>query len=151
MFCKKRKYGKGKPMSHEQWVFGMAERQTKRTIFKLVEKRNREELLPIIQLHCQPGSTIYHDDFATYRKLHTLGFNHGAVNHSKEFVSKDGVCTNTIEGIWGLLKQKIAAMHGVCQQRLDGVLDEFSYRHYFGIQKDIFWILLYHISRFYPL
>ena len=28
-FCKKRKYGKGKPMSHEEWMFGMAERQTK--------------------------------------------------------------------------------------------------------------------------
>ena len=42
-------------------------------------------------------------------------------------------------------------MHGIRQDRLDAYLDEFSYRHYYGLSGDIFWIMLYHISVFYPL
>ena len=151
VFSRKRKYGQGNVSSHQQWVFGMVERNTKRTLFKLVRKRNKENLWPLITTHILLGATIHHDDFATYKKLHTLGYVHGAVNHSKEFVSKDGVHTNTMEGTWGLIKQRISSMHGVLQGRIDGVLDEFSYRHFFGIDKDIFWVLIYHISVFYPV
>ena len=74
----------------------------------------------------------YHDEYSTYKKLDSIGYKHASVNHSKEFKSKDGVCTNTIEGLWGLMKNKIKVMHGIRQDRLDAYLDEFSYQHYYS-------------------
>ena len=151
VFAKKRKYGKGEMPCHQQWIFGMVERNTKRSAFKLVQRRTKEELWPILQENVVAGSTIYHDEYSTYKKLDSIGYKHASVNHSKEFKPKDGVCTNTIEGLWGLVKNKIKVMHGIRQDRLDAYLDEFSYRHYYGLSGDIFWIVLYHISVFYPL
>ena len=151
VFSRKRKYGRGDLSTHQQWVFGIVERNTKRTVFSLVEKRTKEVLWPLIEKHIVKGATIYHDDFSVYRKLHTIGYKHGAVNHSKEFVSQDGVCTNTVEGVWGMLKKRISSMGGVYQERIDSVLDEFQYRYYYSDNKDIFWILVYHISFFYPV
>ena len=78
--------------------------------------------------HVPVTSTIYHDDWPSYRKLHDFGYKHGVVNHKREFVSEDGVCTSTIEGIWGNTKQLIAAMHGIRAEHTQLILDEFSYR-----------------------
>ena len=41
-----------------------------------------------------------------------------AVNHSKEFVSEEGACTNIFEGLC-LVENKIKNMHGLYQTRLD--------------------------------
>ena len=97
VFGKKQKYGKGKA-TKKTWVFGIAQRSTKHTIFKVVKDRMNETLLPIIQEHIKVDSTIFHDDWAGYRNLQDLGYHHGSVCHKREFVSKSGVCTNLIEG-----------------------------------------------------
>ncbi len=47
-------------------------------------------------------------------KLETV--NNETVNPNAEFVTEDGVNTNTIQGLWGRLKQKISKMH-----RLKGI------------------------------
>lgn len=99
-FGKKRKGNKGKAFKR-YWVFGMAERETRKTHFRLVERRDRDTLLPIIHEHVANGATIYHDDWASYDTLGDEGFNHGVVVHQYEFKSIEGVCTNTIEGNCG--------------------------------------------------
>ena len=107
VFAHKRKYGKGKVPLHQQWVFGIVERKTKKNVLQLVPERTKKVLYPIIEKHIIKGATIHHDDFSTYRNLDSLFYKHMAVNHSKEFVSEEGACTNTIEGLWGLVKNRI--------------------------------------------
>jgi len=96
-FGKKNKYNRGR-RTKKYWVFGMAQRDHRHTYFKVVPNRKNETLLPIITGRVTQGSTIFHDDWVGYRKLHDLGFKHGAVVHKNEFVSAEGVCTNLIEG-----------------------------------------------------
>ena len=124
-----RKYNKG-DIHPKQWVFGVTERLTNKVLFTVVQNRTKATLLPIILKHISKGATLHHDDWAAYRLLHQLGYKHLIVNHSKEFKSKDGACTNTIEGLWGVIKQRITRMHGVEQSKLSLYLDEFSFRYF---------------------
>jgi hypothetical protein len=48
------------------------------------------------------------DFWRGYLGLEELGYTHLRVNHSQTFVDEEsGACTNTIEGTWSALKQKI--------------------------------------------
>lgn len=142
LFGKKRKYNVGK-ITRQCWVFGLTQRNTRKVFFTIVNRRTKKVLIPIIQKHVSRGSTIYHDDWAAYKKLEDYGFLHGTVNHSREFVSRQGVCTNTIEGLWGDVKLRLRSMHGVCMDDLQLYLDEYCYRY---VNKDskgsIYWPFL---------
>ena len=138
LFGKKRKYHRGTG-NQKYWVFGMIERGTKNCHLQLVEKRDRGSLIPIIKQHVEEGSTIYSDEWRAYWSLPEEGYNHDKVNHTKEFVSETGCCTNTIEGLWGLVKGRIKKMKGVQAAKLPALLDEFMFRHRYGLSNgDIF-------------
>jgi len=96
-FGKKRKGNRGNTTTR-QWVFGMVQRGTRKSFLVPVNNRTKETLIPLIKAKVESGSTIYHDDWPAYRLLCEEGYETGVVNHSREFVSKEGVCTNTIEG-----------------------------------------------------
>ena len=137
LFGKKQKYNRGRK-TKKQWVFGIAQRDSRKTVFKVVQDRKNATLLPIIEQYVDTDSTIFHDDWAGYRKLEEMGYNHGTVCHKETFKSKDGVCTNLIEGLWGNLKMRICTQHGIRSELLQGFLDEFSIRYYFGQKNVIF-------------
>lgn len=59
-----------------------------------VEKRDEATLLPIIKRWIKPGSVIAVSDWKGYTNLEREGYVHKTVNHSKEFVNKDGFHTN---------------------------------------------------------
>jgi transposase-like protein len=128
LFGKKRKYNRGTG-NQKYWVFGMLERGTRNSVLQLVERRDRQTLLPIIKAHVEEGSTIYSDQWAAYFTLKDEGYTHLTVNHSEEFMSAEGCCTNGIEGLWGLAKLRIKKMKGVLPCRLPIYLDEFMYRY----------------------
>lgn len=141
-FGKRQKYNRGRATAAKVWVFGAVDRESGKLLLKCVPNRRKVTLLPILQKHVSSKAKIHHDNFSTYRKLEEVGFSHGAVNHSKEFVSQDGICTNTIEGVWGLVKSRINAMHGIRREHLQEVLDEFAYRYretdiFHKLMKDI--------------
>jgi hypothetical protein len=50
---------------------------------QIVEKRDADTLVPIIQKYVKHGTIIW----GAYCKLDQIGFKHGTVNHSKEFKS----------------------------------------------------------------
>ena len=77
-------------------MFGLAQRETRHALFIVVQDRLNTTLHPIIQKYVDNESTIFHDDWAGYRKLEQYGYMHGAVTHKTEFVSKEGVCTRYI-------------------------------------------------------
>lgn len=59
-----------------------------------------------------------------------MGYEHGAVNHSKKQWTINDIHTNTIEGFWSQLKRSI---HGtyvfVSPKYLQSYLNEFAYRY----------------------
>lgn len=148
LFGKKRKYHRGTG-NQKFWVFGLTERNTRNSVLRLVEKRDKDTLIPIIKSCVKQGATIYSDMWAAYNDLEKEGYVHDTVNHSKEFRSSSGCCTNTIEGLWGLAKLRIKKMKGILPSHLPVVLDEFMFRYRFGHQNgDIFYRLLADIKDF---
>lgn len=148
LFGKKRKYHRGTG-NQKYWVFGIVERGTRNSILQLVDKRDRDTLLPIIKRYVAPGSTIYSDKWAAYDTLSDEGYAHLSVNHSVEFKSDDGCCTNAIEGLWGLAKLRLKKMKGVLPSKIPMYLDEFMYRFKYGFPNgDIFYVLIEDIVSF---
>ena len=136
LFGKKEKFHRGRT-TKKQWVFGLAQRDTRITSFHVVADRSNATLHPLILEHVNPSAEIYHDDWAGYRKLELLGYSHGTVCHKDTFKSPEGVCTNLIEGLWGNVKTKISGMHGMKATELQGFLDEYSARHYYGTNGSV--------------
>ena len=109
----KLKYGRGDGrVRRKAWVFGIVSRETNKCVLWLcprdVEgkfKRTKPALWPIIQAFVKPETMIYSDGFRGYRKLPNLGYGHKWVDHSKEYVNSEGVHTNQIEGLWGVVKR----------------------------------------------
>ena len=74
-------------------------------------KSNAGTLIPLIQKHVVPGSTVITDLWAGYRGLQYYGYTHYAVNHSNRahpFVDpRTGAHTNSVEVIVRFCDQEI--------------------------------------------
>jgi hypothetical protein len=66
-----------------------------------VPNRSAETMKVIIQRFIKPGTIIHSDCWRAYNNIPQWGdFSHETVNHSAEFVSRTGVHTQVIEGIF---------------------------------------------------
>ena len=131
MFGNKRKYNRGR-VSEGQWVFGMVERDTGRSLVFCVPDRQRETLVTrLVREFVEPGTVIISDKFSPYFNLNDVGYIQLMVNHSENFVDPyTGAHSNTIEGLWSQGKRKLKAMNGTG--------DRFQY-------------MLSHIEEIFPL
>ena len=121
--CKQ--YGRGRFGStwrRRKWVFGMLgiKRQRRLPVLRLVKKRSRRHLLPIIKRHVRPGSSIISDQWRAYvGALSAAGYNHYSVNHSRTFVDHEsGAHTQNIERAWGVYKGQLWRQRGNRNVRL---------------------------------
>ena len=128
MFGNKRKYNCGS-VSEGQWVFGMVERDTGRSLVFRVPGRQRETLVTrLVREFVEPGTVIISDKFSPYFNLNDVGYIHLMVNHSENFIDPyTGAHSNTIEGLWSQVKRKLKAMNGTTEEKLPGYLDEFNW------------------------
>ena len=84
-----------------------------RPILRLVDRRGRQELLPIILHHVKIGSTIVSDEWRPYRTLADFGYNHLTVNHSRWFVDpRTRAHTQHIERHWRTAKERVGRQRG---------------------------------------
>jgi transposase len=129
------KHGWG-AMETKPCVFGMVERGGK-VITKVVEKRDRKTLFPIITANTKDDVTAYTDDFKGYRTLKKEVGQHFIIQHSKKAGKErkhvDGenghIHTQTIDGHWSILKRSIRGTHtSVSKKYLQRYLNEFSFR-----------------------
>ena len=139
LFAHKPKYHRGRAPQSEIWVFGMADCTSNPALgfMQIVDRRNAETLLPIIQRHILPGSIVYSDQWAAYNRVGNIaGLEHHTVNHTLHFVDPvTGVHTQNIESYWNRCKTKIKSMKGVRRHMLPGYLDEFMWRERAGADK----------------
>ena len=71
-----------------------------------VPDRSAATLLPIIQQHVLPGTTIASDEWRAYRNVPNITnvASHQTVNHSVNFVDPTGTHTQNIESYWSRAK-----------------------------------------------
>ena len=130
-------YHRGRSPATENWVFGLADTSQKPAVgyMELVPRRDAATLLPIIQQHVLPGTTIWSDEWAAYNRVASIPgvAVHGVVNHSIRFVDPTtGVNTQTVESYWNRVKTKFKRMKGVSSAQLALHLDEFMWRERYG-------------------
>lgn len=91
---------------------------------------DRETLHAIIHNHVKPNTpNIYTDEWAAYKGIADHDTVHETVNHAAEEWVRGDVHTNTVEGVWSLLKRSIVgSYHHVSVKHLDAYLNELEWR-----------------------
>ena len=109
-------------------MFGGWHHNTERGFMEVVEKRDANTLIPIIQRWVKPGTKIHSDCWKAYSSLESLGYEHVMVNHSKEFYNKENnACTNTIESCWRAVKGSLPR-YGTTKELYQSYIDEYLVR-----------------------
>jgi transposase-like protein len=101
-------------------------------ITRIVPNRRKGSLLPQIAANVKLYSELHTDKHPAYADMGAVdGYWHKQVDHDAgEYVSKDNVTTNGIEGFWAQLKRSINGAHiHVSQRHLANYLDGFEFRH----------------------
>ncbi len=128
-----RKYGRGRPMRGDKKktpVIGLVERGG-RAYAKVVKNAKAETLLPVIRKRVIPGSVIYTDEFGAYNTVAAnRRYTHKRINHSHRRYVNGDIHTNSVEGLWSLLKRGIGGVyHSVSPEYLQTYLDEYCFRY----------------------
>src|SRR5882724_9648409 len=126
--------GRAGEYSHKQKVFALVKRDGDVRSFH-VERVTAENLQSILWKNAHPSSTIMTDNFASYDNLKGQFNTHYTVNHSageysRKEVGKPTIHTNTIEGVFSLLKRGLTGVyHQVGRHHLHRYLAEFDFRY----------------------
>ena len=122
---------------------------------EIVQRRNAATLLPIIQAHVHPGTTVYSDEWAAYNSVQSLPSvaTHETVNYSLHFVDPvTGVHTQNVESYWNRVKIKLKRMKGCHADEIPEYLDEFMWRERYGkFTGEAFENLAKDIADLYPV
>ena len=72
--CVHIQYHRGRRTQQEVWVFGMVDVSYSPALgyMEIVNQRNAATLLPIIQSHVNPGTTVHSDQWVAYNNVATI-------------------------------------------------------------------------------
>jgi transposase-like protein len=108
-------------------VMGLLERETGRFGYRMVSDVKTGTLDAHVRSAVEPGSALYTDALASYRKLDDE-YSHKVIDHAERYV--DGaVHTNGLENFWSLLKRSINGTYVSIEPfHLFRYLDEQAFR-----------------------
>ena len=97
---------------------------------QVIDGADRKTLHQFIHENTAPDTqAIYTDEWPAYKGIADENTRHETVNHSAEEWVRGDVHTNSVEGIWSLLKRSIVgSYHQVSVKHLDAYLDELEWR-----------------------
>lgn len=126
---RKRKY-QHNPYENKTAVIGIVEMNgMARTL--VTKHADATVTIPFMKANIAPGSTVHTDESKIYTRVRR-DFDHAFVNHSKYQYVKNGVTTNTIEGLWGNWKNAMrGTYHAVSPKYLQSYVNEFVFRYNF--------------------
>ena len=81
--------------------------------------------------------------------LSDMGFTHKVIIHKNEFVTHDGVHTNSIENVWSNLKAHLKSVHGSQGTMLDKHIDEYQYRYKRKFKGEMYDLMVQGIANYY--
>jgi transposase len=126
--------GKGRGLgsgnkSNKTTVAGVVERKGS-VRAKVIEHANAQNVMPFVKGSVEEGSTIYTDEWKTYKNLSAHGYRHDYVTHSTKMWVIGDIHTNTIEGFWSLMKGGIRGVYKhVDKKYLQNYVNEYSFRY----------------------
>jgi len=116
-------------------VFGMLDTQSREVRAMMIPKVKRASLQRVILDNVGFGATIHTDESTVYNGLRW--YVHETVNHMNEYVTANGVTTNSIENFWSLLKRSLSGTYvAVEPMHMDRYLDEAMFRFNNRIKHD---------------
>jgi transposase-like protein len=90
----------------------------------------REGALDTVSRHIDPSATVYTDEWAGYRNLHSTHPTHLTIRHTDRVYASGDIHTQTIEGFFGNVKNGIAGnYHGVSAKWLQSYVNEYAWRY----------------------
>jgi transposase len=112
-------------------VFGIVERRPGGQVVAVtVPNVSQAALQPHILKRVLPSSTVYTDEYTSYRDLKKQGYDHRRIHHAERVYVSGDIHTNTIEGFWSLTKRGIGGVyHAVSAKHLQGYLNEYAWRY----------------------
>ena len=94
------------------WVLGIYKSNSP-IRFVRVKNRKASTLLSVLQKYVKSGSTIWTDEFTSYKSLSSHGYVHHSVNHKENYVDPDtGTHTQGIGRAWVDAKQWYKSSRG---------------------------------------
>lgn len=112
---------------HKIMVFGILQRGGN-VYCHIITKADKRTLQPIVRLVVEPDSTIYTDKWRGFGDLGIDMYKHKSVNHSEEYVAKDGTHINGIESFWWFAKRRLIKFNGVSRTTLPLHIKECEFR-----------------------
>jgi transposase-like protein len=127
-YDKKVKNSQGRSFKDKTPVFGMLERKGK-VVCKVVKSTAQKHLTPLIRKTIKRTATLYTDEWSGYNKAGKLYTRH-IVDHSKHQYVNGAIYTNTIEGLWSIVKRGVIGIyHKVTKKHLQRYVNEFVFRY----------------------
>lgn len=117
----------------------LAEEQTgKRQVVAVVRQRagqtlpfvvaKESEAVPMVRRHVESGTIVHADEASSWDRLHA-SYDTRRVNHSVEFMSKEGACTNQAESYFSRLRRaEIGQHHRISGKYLHQYAGEMAWR-----------------------
>lgn len=125
-------------MEHKQAVIGLLERAG-RIKLQVLEKAKSKIIKPVIEQTVSTEACLVTDGFGAYRGLDKRYREHQILNKEKEEYVKGEYHTNTLEGLWTLLKRGIYGQyHKVSIKYLQAYLNEFTFKYNYRAHRSIF-------------
>lgn len=127
--------GRGTLEKEKPPILGLIQRNGE-VVLKMLANVQQATIKPVIQDVVAMGSKVFTDEYAIYNRLTAWGYNHQTVNHSQGEYARDEdgdgfheVHTNTIEGLWSLLRSWLRPHRGISQEKLPIYLGFFEFVH----------------------
>jgi len=125
---KKTKGTQGRSTKTKIPVLGMIERDGN-LILKRLDRAYGVEINDNISRYIKKGFTIMTDEAVFYKSLNR-NYEHGYTEHSKGQYVNEIAHTNTIEGVFSLLKRQILGIHhSISMKHLNSYLSLFCLKH----------------------
>lgn len=117
-------------------VLGMKQRGG-RIVTEVVENYKTSSLKPIILETVEEGATVSTDSLKSYLLLENFGYEHGRVNHEKEWAN--GIHhTNNLESFWNIFKNSVRGTHiHISKKHTQRYLNEFSFRSNYRARENL--------------
>ncbi|MHB8261780.1 MAG: IS1595 family transposase [Bacteroidia bacterium] len=133
----RRQFNMGRGTKSKVKVVGIVERGEKgRVVMKVQDSLTGADLLKTLKRYVNMAdTTVMTDDFKSYKTFDKV-IQHYSVNHSKkQYVKyikgiKDSIHTNTVEGVWSIIKNGIRGQYHVLSKKyLPFYLAEAAYKY----------------------
>jgi transposase-like protein len=116
---------------HKMKVLALVHRESGQSRAFVVEKVDRESIIPIVMQNIDRETYVLTDEAGHYKgQLRDVFLGHGRVNHSAGEYVRGRIHTNTVEGYFSIFKRGMRGVYQWCAEKhLHRYLAEFDFRY----------------------